>query len=241
MRNLSVPSLQHLARNWNQSSVEVKKSLIRLYDNPPTFSYNPVHQLLHDRLVLNVPLEQVLHAVRTHVARASVRENYLELLPLIDSYFQQIRPTYVHTVAGRQYPVARNLMVPFAPPLVYGTGGEVCFPWFSLWKSNPLVGENLSLFVSVVKELVLQDPDLEASKFLILDLSAEKKERHRVLKIIDSRDVPILSSYRLREMLDVFSTGYFAAVREISNRPAIQELGDEAKSNKDHGQIDLFR
>jgi len=131
-------------------------------------------------------------------------------------------------------------MVPFAPPLVYGAGGEVCFPWFSLWKSNPLVGENLSLFVSVVRELVLQDPDLEASRFLILDLSAKKKEQHRALKIVDSRDVPILSNYRLREMLDVFSKGYFDAVREISNRPATQEIADAAQLNKDRRQGDFF-
>ena len=240
MRTLNVPSLQHLARNWNADSREITKSLVRLHDSPPTFSYKPVYDFVTDLLVLNVPLADILRAVELRVNRPAVRDNFLELLPLIDGYFRAVKPTFVHAVAGRQYPVARDLMVPFAPPLVCGANGEICFPWFSLWRGNPLAGDKLSLFVSVVRELLLQDPDLDAAKFIILDFSAERAGKPRKLEVIDSRDVPVLPNKTLREMLDVFATGYFNAIRQLNERPIADELRNGVQPAKDANQSDLF-
>jgi hypothetical protein len=42
------------------------------------------------------------------------------------------------------------------------TRGQVYFPWFSFWRSNPLADASLSLFVMVVEEVLLQDPDQSA-------------------------------------------------------------------------------
>ena len=64
----------------------------------------------------------------------------------------------------RHYPVGRGLMVPFEPPLVYGIGGQLYFPWFSFWRRNPLSDERLSLFVTLVDEVLLQDPDLDTAR-----------------------------------------------------------------------------
>lgn len=240
MRKLNVPSLQHLARNWHAEPREITKSLVRLHDSPPTFSYGPVYDLVSDLLILNTPIAEVMRAVQERVKRPSVRDNFLELLPLIDGYFRSVSPTFVHRMAGRQYPVARDLMVPFAPPLVYGANGETCFPWFSFWRVSPLSGDRLSLFVSVIRELLLQDPDLEAAKFVILDLSATRAGQPRRLEVIDSRDVGVLSSARLREMLDVFAIGYRNAVEELQNRPFVGEALPDNQPKPSTGQGELF-
>lgn len=48
-------------------------------------------------------------------------------------------------------------MVPFEGPMIYGVGGQLYFPWFSFWRRNPLANERLSLFVTLVEEVLLQD------------------------------------------------------------------------------------
>jgi hypothetical protein len=88
-----------------------------------------------------------------------------------------------------------GLIVPFDPPLLYGIGGKLTFPWFSFWRSNPLADARLSLFVTMVDELLADDPDLAAADFQILDFSVPKVKAGRTkpprqLRIIDARDIP---------------------------------------------------
>jgi hypothetical protein len=133
MAELRVPSLQHLARNWRDDPVRIQKVLVRLARNPPQFNYNPLFSAVRDMLVLQVPYEQIAEGIRRGVKRPAVRENLLEVLPLIRKYFSGISPDFVQTVERRYYPIARGLMVPFETPLVYGIGGILYFPWFSFW------------------------------------------------------------------------------------------------------------
>ena len=64
MANLKVPSLQHLARNWHNDPGSVQRALVRLAQNPPTFSYNALFAAVRDMLVLRVPYEQILEGIR---------------------------------------------------------------------------------------------------------------------------------------------------------------------------------
>jgi hypothetical protein len=136
--------------------------------------------------------------------------------------------------------------VPFDPPLLYGTGGKLTFPWFSFWRSNPLADARLSLFVTLVDELLADDPDLAAADFQILDfsvpkgpkLSAGQPKPPRQLRIIDARDIPRVSESTKMEMLTVFAEGYFMAVSELSaaaNRPS-----DGQARARDPRQADFF-
>lgn len=239
MKKLNVPSLQHLARNWHNTPERVSKQLIGLVRNPPTFSYSVLFELVRDLVVLNQPLDAVMKGVSTKIARQDVKENFLELLPLIQRYFDNSQPTFVQSVNGRMYPLARDLMIPFSPPLVYVREGELIFPWFSFWKSNPLSNERLSLFVTVVDEILKQDADLENAVFQILDFSAPTGCKTRNLVITDAKEIPRLSESRKKEMLEVFASGYQLAkqaLAETSIKPSTQS----EKPQRNDGQADLF-
>lgn len=216
MSKLNVPSLQHLARNWRDTPPQVRDVLVRLAANLPTFNYNPLFSAVRDMLIFRVPYGQIEEGIRRAVKREDVRNNYLEVLPLIRDHFDGVSPTFVQTVERRFYPVGRGLMVPFEPPLIYGVNGQLHFPWFSFWRSNPLVDRRLQLFVSVVYEVLLQDPDLEEAHFTVLDFSAPKGGCPRELDVIDARDIPRISKGEMDEMLAVFAEGFLLAEQKIA-------------------------
>lgn len=239
MARLSVPSLQHLARNWRSHPQLVKKILVGLAKNSPTFSYAAIFSAVRDMLALGVPYEQVLKGIIEGIKRPDVLKNFLELLPLINHYFKNTSPDFVQSVGRRYYPVSRELMVPFEPPLVYGLGGNLHFPWLSLWRSNPLSGEQLSLFVTIVDELLLQDPDLEAANFDILDFSVSKPKGPRELKIINASDIPRVSEKTKREMLEIYAEGYSLAQQELAGHKD-EKRKDDRDDKRADDQPGLF-
>ena len=208
MPDLRVPSVQHLSRNWHAETKRIVKALVDLALNPPRFNYNPLFSAVRDMLVLGVPYEEIVAGIR-RIKRERVRNNLLEVLPLIRDHFAGVAPDYYQTIGPRYYPVGRGLMVPFEPPMIYGVGGQRYFPWFSFWRYNPLALERLSLFVTLVDEILLQDPDLETARFEILDFSAPKAGAPRILKVIDTREVARVSNAKKTEMLEILPTLIF--------------------------------
>ena len=201
MAALKVPSLQHLARNWHNSPDKVRRDLVNVATNSPTFNYNPLFGAARDLLVFRQPLAEIAEGIQRKVRRKDVRENLLSVLPLIDCHFRDQAPDFVQMVSRRYYPVARELLVPFEPPLVYGVGGRLQFPWFSFWRRNPMRGERLALFVTLVAEVLEQDPDLEAARFHILDFSAPGGSEARELTVFEAAEMSRLSEARKTQML----------------------------------------
>jgi hypothetical protein len=240
MAELKVPSLQHLARNWRDNPLRVQRVLVRLAQHPPRFNYNALFNAVRDLLVLHVPYEQIEEGIRRGEKRPTVRENLLQVLPLIRDHFAGLAPDFVQSVERRYYPVARSLMVPFEPPLVYGIGGKLYFPWLSFWRRNPLALERLSLFVTLVDELLLQDPDLEAARFEILDFSVPELGIERKLNVTDARNIPRVDELRKTNMLQIFAEGYFAAQAELAARPTTGESDKSAEDSRDPRQPDLY-
>jgi hypothetical protein len=226
MADLRVPSLQHLARNWRSDPAIIARNLVRLALNPPHFTYDPLYGAVRDLLVLGVPYEQVVEGIR-RIGRPGVRNNLLGVLPLIREHFAGVSPDFYQTIDKRYYPVGRGLMVPFEPPMIYGIGGQLYFPWFSFWRQNPLVNERLSLFVTLVDEVLMQDPDLETARFEILDFSCKGSKSVRTLMIVDARDIPRVDEARKTEMLAAFAEGYFQAVAALASEPPPAERGRE--------------
>ncbi|SIS96633.1 hypothetical protein [Insolitispirillum peregrinum] len=229
MSKLKVPSLQHLARNWRDTPIKVSNELIKLVENPPTFNYNPLHSAIRDMLILKVQHKQIEEGVIRAVKREVVRNNYLEILSLCRDYFEGVLPHFIQSVERRFYPVGRGLLVPFEPPLIYGVNGQLHFPWFSFWRKNPLADRHLQLFASIVYEVLLQDPDLEEARFVILDFSAAKQNHPRELNVIDARDIPRLSKSEIDDMLAVFAEGFTLAEQKIKQ--------DEKQKNKQSQEI----
>jgi hypothetical protein len=235
MLELRVPSVQHLARNWRSDPALIARILVRLVRNPPRFNYNPLYSAVRDLLVLGTPYDQVVEGIR-RIKRVRVRKNLLEVLPLIRDHFVGVAPDFYQTIDKRYYPVGRGLMVPFEPPMIYGVGGQLYFPWFSFWRQNPLANERLSLFVTLVDEVLMQDPDLETARFEILDFSCPAPKQPRTLRVIDARDIPRVNETRKAEMLDAFAEGYFLAVAALSGestRPADESTKDAPAPDPD--------
>jgi hypothetical protein len=235
MARLSVPSLQHLARNWHDNPTRVKRVLIQLTKNSPTFNYKPLFGAVQDMLIFGQPYDEILEGIRRGVRREDVRDNFLGVLPLIRDHFVGVSPAFVQSVERRYYPVGRGLLVPFDPPLIYGVGGRVHFPWFSFWRSNPIIKARLSLFVTMVDDVLLQDPDLDKAKFEILDFSAPFPNASRELTVIDARDVPRVSAAQKADMLAIFAEGFFLAQAELASmtEPAKEEKRGDDKSDGD--------
>jgi hypothetical protein len=176
---LKVPSVQHLARNWRSTPERTCRKLVSLVENPPIFNYNALFAAVRDMLVFNQPYDEIVEGIRRSIKRADVRENLLGVLPLIRDHFAGASPDFVQGIDRRYYSIGRGLMVPFDPPLLYGTEGKLTFPWFSFWRSNPLADVRLSLFVTLVDELLADDPDLAAADFQILDFSVPKLRKSK--------------------------------------------------------------
>lgn len=239
MKKLRVPSLQHLARNWSDRPERIAKQLVNLVEHPPTFSYEPIFNLVRDNLVFNLPLEAAEKGIGRHRCSAMAKENFLELFPIIHAHFEKIKPKYVAEIGGRIYPIGPDLFVPFTPPLIYGTEDGIVFPWFSFWRRNPLAGENLSLFVSLVFDLLEQDPDLENAEFHILDFSIPRGEEKRELTIINAREIARLSQSRKLEMLEVFVTG-FGLAQSILVQKSTSSNKKPNDDSRDVRTLDLF-
>lgn len=240
MAELRIPSVQHLARNWRSDPNIIARALVRLVLNPPRFNYNPLYGAARDMLVLGVPYNDVVKGIQK-IKREKVRQNLLSVLPLIRDHFSGVSPDFFQAIDKRYYPVGRGLMVPFEPPMIYGVGGQLYFPWFSFWRQNPLANDRLSLFVTLVDEILMQDPDLETARFEILDFSCPSPKQARELRIVDARDIPRLDNHRKTEMLECFATGYFRALDELAGArtpPPGERQDDRAPDPNQPGLFD---
>jgi hypothetical protein len=237
---LKVPSLQHLARNWRSQPSLIERELVKVVLKPPIFSYSPLANVVRDLLVLKVPPDQVIEGIRRGVKQENTREDFVAIAELLSEHFGQIKPSFVQSVDRRLYPVGRGLYVPFEPPVFYGASGNLFFPWLSFWRSNPIADERLSLFTTVVDDLLLQDPDLERAKFEIFDFSFVKSEGARKLRITDAATVPRVSAARKAEMLDIFVSGYLAALKTLKSWPRAERPAADEREAEDPVQPSLL-
>lgn len=242
MAKLKIPSLQHLARNWRSDSGMISRDLVRLVKSPPMFNYNCVYSAAFDLLHFKQPLDEVLKGIREKEKREGVRNNFLEIVPLIQSHFENISPDFVNPVSTRFYSFGKGFLVPFTPPLIYGVGGQLYFPWLSFWKTNPLNDENLSLFATLVREVLDDDPDFDGIKFEILDFSAPSPKDKRSLEVIEASSIPLVTDARKVEMLETFVDGFNKAKAILEAEPVRQPEKEKTEDDvyTDDLQPDLF-
>ncbi|MCX5567837.1 hypothetical protein [Kaistia nematophila] len=240
MTELRVPSIQHLARNWHNDPNAIAKKLVSLARNPPTFNYNPLISATKDLLVLGASYDSVLEGL-SRLPRRDVRNNFLEVLPLIYGHFSGLSPDFYQNVGRRHYQLGRDLAIPFDPIMIYGINGQLHFPWLSFWRSNPLDRERLSLFVTLADEILMQDPDLEDARFEILDFSCPRAKTPRELRITDARDIPRIEAAKKASMLETFAQGFLMAKSILAADPAAASQERPQRERNIHpGQDDLF-
>jgi hypothetical protein len=98
----------------------------------------------------------------------------------------------------------------------------------------------LSLFATLIDEVLLQDPDLEAVRFEILDFSVPPLGGKRGLIVTDAREIPRMTELHKREMLRIFAEGYFAALAELTKGPATGDDEGDSAGVRDPRQPDLL-
>lgn len=239
MAKLKIPTLQHLARNWNDSPEKVEKALLDIARSKPPFSYDVLNGLIYDHLALKVPREELKIGIERREKRENIKATLIEVLTLVCDYFEDIQPNYVHRVMPRYYSLHREVRIEFRPPILYAIGGQIYFPWFSYWRTNALSGDQLSLFVTLVEEMLLQDPDLENARFQILDCSADSPKECRKLRIIDASDVPRVDEKRKLEMLAIFWEG-FQLARSVLEKESLRQERPDLERSVDQNQIRLI-
>jgi len=208
MVKLRVPSVQHLARHWYDSPKKIEDKFVKMAMNPPTFNYNALNDVARDSLLFKVPEDQVIKGIKEKEKRKKVQKILLEVVPLLHEHFSSVQYDFVNDVAPSFYPIGRDLRIPFKPVFIYSVGGQIYLPWFIFWKHNPLDDKQLSLFVTLAKEILRQDPDLDSAKFEILDFSAAKPKECRQLRIIDTAEIQTFNSKETAEMLATFVEGF---------------------------------
>lgn len=240
MSTLKVPSLQHLARIWRPTPEGVEKELLRLARNKPLFSYEILKNVPFDFLYFKVPKEQVARGIERKERRLSIRNNLLDIVALLHSHCSSITPEFVLPVGLQYYSLARNLRIPFSPTLMYRENGQTFFPWFIYWRDNPLTMEQYSLFVTLVEEMLRQDPALEGAKLQIVDISAPSKKDPRKLEVLDTDSLPRLSDSEKREKLAIFVEGFERAQTTLLSEVHEGEM-NQTISSSNTAQLPLFQ
>jgi len=232
MAKLRVPSVQHLARQWHESPKKIEDELVKMAMNPPAFNYNALNDVARDSLLFKVPEDQIIKGIKEKEKRERVQKILLEVVPLLHEHFSSVKPDFVNDITPSFYPIGRNLRIPFKSVFIYGVGGQIYLPWFIFWKHNPLDDIQLSLFVTLAREILRQDPELEEAKFEILDFSAVNSKECRRLRIIDTADIHTFNSKETAEMLAIFVEGFErteARLKEVdipSNRNKTETVVD---------------
>lgn len=210
-KKLAVPSVLHLARLWDPDEAKIKDALLRLHRSSPPFSYGPLLRMVRSVLALKEDPASVEHLIQQSGASNLAKEQYLQIAPLLVEKFRGERIDQVIEVTPRNYPISRNLRIPFAPPMFYVSGGQLLVPVFLFWKTNPLTDQQLVLAATILSALVTQEPDADRNSLRLLDFSSPSTKGVRRLREVALGDLPLLSMNELTEMLVIFSRGYEAA------------------------------
>jgi hypothetical protein len=242
MPRLTIPSIQHLARHWRSDPRLITRTLVGLAKRPPNFSYGVVSVAARDLLAFHQPYDEVLEGIRRVEKRENILKNFMEILPLIDGYFKSVTPDAVNAIDAQTYNVGTRLKVPFRPPFLYVANGRLHLPWLSFWQSNPLAGVNLSLFATMIDDLVRNTPGLRGAKATLLDFSRPKPNVPRQLRLIALEGIPRIPNAEKLEMLATFAEAFFMAQQELSGAvPEADKKRDDRRSRDEERGDDLFR
>ena len=239
MNRIKVPSIQHAAGIWSPDPKQIAKHLLALADSAPPFSYENLYKLTYSLLSREAPYEQIELAAQK-MGHPLARRNYLEILPLLRAFENRAAIEFVSEIAPRNYSIGRDLRVLVNPPLVYFRGGQPFLPWFIFWKTNRFNEARLRLFVTMIREVFTQDPDIDDASLSLVICSEPVPKKGRDLEVLDTSSIVSLSKGERNEMLAILAAGHAMAVSaQAEGRSAGKELSDSDRDSSDD-QPDLF-
>ena len=240
MAKLNVPSLQQVIKNLFDTPDLVRRELVRTALNPPRISYRSLHRATLDLVCLGTPFAQVEAGIRRVEKRPGHLKNLLDILGLIDGHFRTLEPDYPPVeVECRHYRIAPDIIIPFQPPICYGIGGQLYLPYPNYWRNNPLRGQRLSVFMTIVDEIREQEPDLEKARVHILNYGIPQGETERRLVVADESDISRVTRDKLSAILQIFADGFRLARDELAGVKIDKETKN-VQRHPDPNQSDLF-
>lgn len=238
MGKVKIPSIQHMAGIWEPSPSRIAKKLLHLANNSPPFSYANLYKLVADLMSRGVPYEQIVVAA-SGIKLPVARKNYLDILPLVREYAISAGRVIVNDVAPRPYVIGRDLRISVNPPFMYFRDEETHLPWFVFWKTNLFNESRLRLFITMLREVFRQDPDIDDASLHLVICGVPPLGKERVLQVLDTSAIQSLSRLERDEMLGIFTAGYAQAVQaQIEGRSPAQDAEDDKDDASD--QFDLF-
>lgn len=238
MSKVKVPSIQHAAGIWDPDPSRIAKKLLHLANKSPPFSYANLYKLASDLMSRGVPYEQVL-AAASGTRLPLARKNYLEILPLLRDYAIGAGDVVVNEVVPRPYVIGRDLRVLVNPPFMYFRDEEAHLPWFVFWKTNLFNESRLRLFITMLREVFKQDPDIDDASLHLVVCSANPLEGKRVLQVLDTSTMPSLSRPERDEMLGILVAGYAQAIQAQAEGRFVARDSEDDRDDAS-GQFDLF-
>lgn len=239
MSKVKIPSIQHVAGIWFPEPQKIAKSLLALANSAPPFSYENLYKLTYDLLSRQAPYDQVELAAQK-MRHPLARKNYLEILPLLRAFGNNASIEFVNEITPRNYSIGRDLRVLVNPPLIYFARSLSFLPWFIFWKTSRFDEARLRLFVTMVREVFSQDPDIDDASLSLVICSEVAPKQGRALEVLDTSSIISLSESERNEMLAIFAKGYAMAVSaQAEGRGAGRELGSNDRDSSDD-QPDLF-
>lgn len=243
MKALKLPSEVHAARLWSDDVEKVRDNLVRLYDNTPFFNYLALESAVFDLISLGVPYEQVVRGINT-IPRENVRKIYLEVLPLVDKYFCDMKPDFIQRISSRSVQLGPNLFLPVKAKFLCGIGGRLKIVWPIFWKSNPVKPncKNFALFLELAKIAFADDPDLDDAEIEVVDFSMPNNRCSKRSTLITSEhDVETMSNDELTNCVEQLVEGFRLAEMHIQNRQEPVKSEKEQSFYSDPNQWDFFR
>jgi len=203
VKSLKVSSLQNLVRNSYLDEEKVRRELMRFAKGFTVVSYQKMDGFVVDLARMNLSLEDVEKAAN-RIKPEKNRQVNLELLPFVEEYIQQRREYDYQEIDLRCYPLSRDLRVPFKSQFVLVNRCEVILPVFIFWRNKALDTGQMSLFMTLIKEILEQEPDLEDAKVQIVDFGAPKSKAPRTMEVIHGDEIELLSEEEKIDRLAIY-------------------------------------
>lgn len=239
IKKLKAPSLIHVARLYRPTAEQVKKEILNLAKASPPFSYEDLYELMWDRAHVGIPSEQIVRSI-AGIGQKIKRDSYQRAFSIADRFFENLDRSFELRIEPRSYSIGRDLRVPFAPPMICGGGSDgPVIPWLLFWKQNPLTDEQTSLFMSMAQATIEDEPELDGASLLLVDTSLKALDDGGNARVIKASEVGRIPDRRLREMLEVFATGFHMAQAEWQASATLHK--DARRSPEiDDSQQDMF-
>ncbi len=216
----------------------VEKDLLRIAKSKPTFNYERVERALRDLLQFGQPIEEIVMSLELADKRDFVKTLYIEIVTILNAHFKEHLVDQVISLDKFYYPISPKIRIPVKLPFILIVDNKPIIPLFIFWKRNPLKDKQVSLFITIVKDVLAQYPDLSDAETILFDCSADKGENERTLKVIDTSEVALLDKEELEKMLTIFIEGFEKAQSSISKSNTT--LNDQNETYIDPNQRDLF-